>query len=81
MQHAAAEGDEEFRQRWLQLQHVLSTYTAEQMIVFDESSKDGRTHTVVLRLRQGTRCNEAHFILGNNECRDATYCYVHVCAG
>ena len=41
LHHAAAERDDEARQQWLQ--HVLDTYTANQLVVLDESSKDGRT--------------------------------------
>ena len=41
MHRAAAERDDQARQQWLQ--HVLDTYTADQLVVLDESSKDGRT--------------------------------------
>jgi transposase len=41
MHRITAERDEEARQQWLQ--HVISTYTADQMVVLDESSKDGWT--------------------------------------
>jgi transposase len=41
MRRAAAERDHEFRANWMY--HVLNTYTAEQMVILDESSKDDRT--------------------------------------
>ena len=41
MHHAAAEHDDDAQQQWLQ--HVLDTYTTNQLVVLDESSKDGRT--------------------------------------
>jgi transposase len=41
MHRITAERDDEARQHWLQ--HVITTYTADQMVVLDESSKDGRT--------------------------------------
>jgi transposase len=40
MDHAAAERDDDARQQWLQ--QILNTYTANQLVVLDESSKDGR---------------------------------------
>ena len=41
MRRAAAERDHELRANWMY--DILSTYTAEQMVILDESSKDGRT--------------------------------------
>jgi transposase len=41
MQRTAAERDHELRAAWMH--DFLATYTAEQLIVLDESSKDGRT--------------------------------------
>jgi hypothetical protein len=41
MRRAAAERDDELRANWMY--DFLSTYSAEQMVVLDESSKDGRT--------------------------------------
>ena len=41
MQRTAAERDHELRAAWMM--DVLATYTAEQFVVLDESSKDGRT--------------------------------------
>jgi transposase len=41
MQRTAAERDHELRAAWMY--DVLATYTAEQFVVLDESSKDGRT--------------------------------------
>ena len=41
MQRTAAERDHELRATWML--DVLATYTAEQLVVLDESSKDGRT--------------------------------------
>ncbi|KAF8798408.1 hypothetical protein BYT27DRAFT_7228453 [Phlegmacium glaucopus] len=41
MRRAAAEGDHELCANWMY--NILSTYTAEQMVVLDESSKDNRT--------------------------------------
>lgn len=41
MQRTAAERDHELRAEWMQ--DFLATYTAEQLVVLDESSKDGRT--------------------------------------
>ena len=41
MQRTAAERDHELRATWMH--DVLATYTAEQFVVLDESSKDGRT--------------------------------------
>jgi len=41
MRRAATERDHAQRAAWMY--DVLTTYTAEQMIVLDESSKDGRT--------------------------------------
>jgi len=41
MCHAAAERDHKLRASWIY--NILNTYTAEQMVVLDESSKDDRT--------------------------------------
>lgn len=41
MQRTAAERDHELRATWMH--DVLATYTADQFVVLDESSKDGRT--------------------------------------
>jgi transposase len=41
MRRAAAERDHELRTEWMYV--ILGTYTAEQMVVIDESSCDGRT--------------------------------------
>ena len=41
MQRNAAERDHELRAAWMY--DVLATFTAEQFVVLDESSKDGRT--------------------------------------
>jgi len=41
MRRAAAERDHELRANWMY--DILNTYTAEQMVILDESSKDNRT--------------------------------------
>jgi hypothetical protein len=41
MRRAAAERDPVARAEWLA--YVTATYTADQMVILDESSKDGRT--------------------------------------
>ena len=41
IRRAAAERDHELRANWMY--DILSTYSAEQMVIIDESSKDGRT--------------------------------------
>ena len=41
MRRAAAERDHELRANWMY--NILNTYTAEQMVILDESSKDDRT--------------------------------------
>lgn len=53
---AAAERDEVARAEWLT--HITSTYTARQMVVLDESSKDGRT---ILRKYGRAPCGEDPF--------------------
>jgi len=41
MRRAAAKRDHELRANWMY--NVLNTYTADQMVILDESSKDDRT--------------------------------------
>jgi transposase len=62
MQRTASERDHELRATWMQ--DVLATYTAQQLVVLDESSKDGRTlYRRYRRSVAGSRCRRIELIL------------------